>query len=45
MRKQVKEYRRKAYDAAIRAGLDRDYESMEKVFSAMIRRTKRVHEL
>ena len=41
MRKQVKEYRRKAYHAAIRAGLDRDYKLMEDVFNGVIRRTLR----
>ena len=30
------------YDAS---GLDRDYKPMEKVFSAVIRRTRRVHEV
>jgi len=33
--------RRKAYYAAIRAGLDRDYKPMEDVFSGVIRRTLR----
>jgi cell filamentation protein len=41
----IKGRKRQEYFAAVQAGLDRDYKSMEKVFSAVIRRTKRVHEL
>jgi len=37
----LKGYRRKAYFAAIRAGMDRDYQPMEDVFSGVIRRTLR----
>ena len=33
------------YFRAVQAGLDRDYKPMEKVFSAVIRRTRRVHEV
>ncbi len=35
----LKGSRRKAYYAAIRAGLDRDYKPMEGVFSGAIRKT------
>ena len=35
----LKGYRRKAYFAAIRAGLDRDYKPMEEVFNGVIRKT------
>ena len=41
----IKGRKRQEYFAAVHAGLDRDYKPMEKVFSAVIRRTKRVHEL
>jgi cell filamentation protein len=41
----IKGRKRKEYFRAVQAGLDRDYKPMEKVFSAVIRRTKRVHEL
>ena len=37
----LKGYRRRAYYAAIRAGLDRDYKPMEDVFSGVIRKTLR----
>jgi cell filamentation protein len=37
----LKGYRKKAYYAAIRAGLDRDYKPMEDVFSGVIRKTLR----
>jgi cell filamentation protein len=37
----LKGYRRKAYYAAIRAGLDRDYKPMEDVFNGVIRKTLR----
>jgi len=37
----LKGYRRRAYYAAIRAGLDRDYKPMEDVFSGAIRKTLR----
>jgi cell filamentation protein len=33
--------KRHDYFAAVRSGLDRDYEPMERVFSAVIRRTRR----
>jgi cell filamentation protein len=33
---------RQEYFAAVRAGLDRNYEPMERIFSAVIRRTLRV---
>jgi cell filamentation protein len=35
--------KRQEYFRAVQAGLDRDYKPMEKVFSAVIRRTRRVH--
>ena len=41
----MKGRKRQEYFRAVQAGLDRDYKPMEKVFSAVIRRTKRVHEL
>ena len=41
----IKGRKRQEYFTAVKAGLDRDYEPMEKVFSAVIRRTQRVHEL
>jgi len=37
----LKGYRRKAYYAAMRAGLDRDYKPMEGVFNGVIRKTLR----
>jgi cell filamentation protein len=40
----IKGRNRKEYFAAVRAGLDRDYKPMEKVFSDVIRRTQRIHE-
>jgi cell filamentation protein len=40
----IKGRKRQEYFAAVEAGLDRDYESMQKVFSAVIHRTQRVHE-
>lgn len=40
----IKGRNRHEYFAAIRAGLDRNYEPMEKIFSAVIRRTQRIHE-
>ena len=33
--------KRQEYFAAVRAGMDRDYEPMEKIFSGVIRRTLR----
>jgi cell filamentation protein len=39
----IKGRKRQEYFRAVQAGLDRDYKPMEKVFSAVIRRTKRVH--
>jgi cell filamentation protein len=41
----IKGRKRQEYFRAVQVGLDRDYKPMEKVFSAVIRRTKRVHEL
>jgi cell filamentation protein len=41
----IKGRKRHEYFAAVRAGLDRDYKFMEKVFNAVIRRTRRVHEV
>lgn len=41
----IKGRKRQEYFRAVQAGLDRDYKPMEKVFSAVIRRTRRVHEL
>jgi len=40
----IKGGKRQEYFAAVQAGLDRDYKPMEKVFSAVIRRTQRIHE-
>jgi cell filamentation protein len=40
----IKGRKRQEYFAAVQAGLDRDYKPMEKVFGAVIRRTRRVHE-
>lgn len=40
----IKGRKRQEYFAAVGAGLDRDYEPMQKVFSAVIRRTQRIHE-
>jgi cell filamentation protein len=40
----IKGRKRQEYFAAVRAGLDRDYKPMEKVFSAVVRRTRRIHE-
>ena len=39
----IKGRKRQKYFRAVQAGLDRDYKPMEKVFSAVIRRTRRVH--
>jgi cell filamentation protein len=41
----IKGRKRHEYFAAVRVGLDRDYKFMEKVFNAVIRRTRRVHEV
>jgi cell filamentation protein len=41
----IKGRKRQEYFRAVHAGLDRDYKPMEKVFSAVIRRTRRVHEV
>jgi cell filamentation protein len=41
----IKGRKRQEYFAAVQAGLDRDYKPMEEIFSAVIRRTRRVHEL
>jgi cell filamentation protein len=41
----IKGRKRQEYFRAVQAGLDRDYKPMEKVFSAVIRRTRRVHEV
>ena len=41
----IKGRKRQEYFVAIQAGLDRDYKPMENVFSAVVRRTQRVHEL
>jgi len=40
----IKGRKRQQYFSAVQAGLDRDYKPMEKVFSAVIRRTQRVRE-
>jgi cell filamentation protein len=40
----MKGRKRQEYFRAVQAGLDRDYKPMEKVFSAVIRRTRQVHE-
>ena len=39
----IKGRKRQEYFRAVQAGLDRDYKPMEEVFSAVIRRTRRVH--
>jgi len=39
----IKGRRRQEYFRAVQAGLNRDYKLMEKVFSAVIRRTRRAH--
>jgi len=39
----IKGRKRQEYFRAVQAGLDRDYKPMEKVFSTVIRRTRRVH--
>lgn len=41
----IKGRKRQEYFATVQAGLDRDYHPMEKVFSALIRRTQRIHEV
>jgi len=41
----IKGRNRQEYFRAVQAGLDRDYKPMEKVFSAVIRKTRRIHEL
>jgi cell filamentation protein len=41
----IKGRRRQEYFRAVQAGWDRDYKPMEEVFSAVIRRTRRVHEV
>jgi cell filamentation protein len=41
----MKGRKRREYFRAVQAGLDRDYKPMQKVFSAVIRRTRQVHEL
>ena len=41
----IKGRKRQEYFRAVQAGLDRDYKPMEEVFSAVIRRTRRVHEV
>jgi cell filamentation protein len=41
----IKGRKRQEYFRAVQAGLDRDYKPMERVFSAVIRRTRRVHEV
>lgn len=35
--------KRKAYFSAVQAGMDRTYEPMEIIFSAVVRRTLRLH--
>jgi hypothetical protein len=37
----LKGYRRRAYYAAIQAGMDQDYKPMEDVFNGVIRKTLR----
>jgi len=37
--------KRQQYFAAVRAGMDRNYESMAEMFSAVIRRTLQIHGL
>jgi cell filamentation protein len=39
----VKGKKRQEYFAAVKAGLDRNYEPMKKVFSGVVRRTLRLH--
>jgi len=41
----IEGWKRQEYFRAVQAGLDRDYKPMEEVFSAVIRRTRRVHEV
>lgn len=41
----IKGKTRQEYFAAVQVGLNRDYGPMEKVFSAVIRRTRRIHEV
>ena len=41
----IKGRKRQESFRAVQAGLDRDYKPMEEVFSAVIRRTRRVHEV
>ena len=41
----IKGRKRQEYFRAVQAGLDRDYKPMEEVFSAVIHRTRRVHEV
>jgi cell filamentation protein len=41
----VKGRKRQEYFAAVQSGLDRDYKPMEGVFNAVIRRTRRIHEV
>jgi cell filamentation protein len=41
----IKGRKKQEYFRAVQAGLDREYKPMEKVFSAVIRRTRRVHEV
>jgi len=41
----IKGRKRQEYFAAVQAGLDRDYTPKEKVFNAVIRKTRRIHEL
>jgi cell filamentation protein len=41
----IKGRKRQQYFSAVKAGLDRDYKPMEKVFSAVISRTQPVREL
>ncbi len=40
----IKGRERQKYFAVVQAGLDRDYTPMGEVFSAVIRRTRRIHE-
>lgn len=39
----IKGRKRQEYFAAVRAGLDRDYKPMEKIFRSVLRRTRRVY--
>jgi len=41
----IKGRKRQEYFAAVQAGLGRDYKPMEGVFNAVIRRTRRIHEV